>query len=169
MIRSAAVMKYIACVIAILAAYLIQDAPHLLPEVFGGKPILTAALAIVLAAFEKEIPAVILGALCGYFADGCTFGYYTAALTVTGYAVSMTMQSYGKVTLSTLMPAATVSVAAVVCGQFLTGFVFMGYDSAPSFFIAHYLSRIIYTLAFVPVFFSFFRRKRNRQNSGKWK
>ena len=57
--------RYLAYALEILIFCVLQDTPKLMPEIFGAKPLLLAALALSIAAFENKIPSLVFGALCG--------------------------------------------------------------------------------------------------------
>lgn len=150
------VVKYITFSIEILLALIIQSTPYLLPEVFGGKAILLVPLAFSIAVFEEEIPAVIFGAVCGLLIDSGysgPIGFYAITLAITCYIISFLMANYVRTNLLTAMLTALAAVPVVIFLQFIFYYLLMEYDDAWGFFARHYISRIIYTLAFMPVFY----------------
>ncbi|MBQ2093269.1 MAG: rod shape-determining protein MreD, partial [Ruminococcus sp.] len=62
----------------------------LMPETFGGRPLLLAAAALSVSACADTPTSVICGALCGALADIFSsggIGFYAIALSLCGYAI----------------------------------------------------------------------------------
>ncbi len=150
------VVKYTAFCLEILLCYIIQSTPGLTLEVFGGRPVLMIPIAMTVAVFEGEIPSIIFGVICGLMADSGysgPMGYYAIMLSVLCYIVSILMENYIRTNLLTAVLIGVISIPIIIVGQFLLFYVVMGYGYAMEYFVAHYISRIIYTFAFVPVFY----------------
>lgn len=153
-------VKYTAYILEIIIVYILQATPGLIPEVFGGKPILLIPVAMTISVFERDIPAVVLGVGCGLIADigySGAVGYYGITLAILSFIVSNLMENYIKTNMLTIILIATVSIPVIIFLQFVFYYVFMGYTNIWTFFARHYISRIIYTWAFTPVFFMFNR------------
>ena len=78
-------------------------------------------------------------------------GYYAIALAILCYTVSVLMANYIHTNLLTIMIISTLSIPLIIAGQFLMFYIAAGYQNAGEYFTAHYISRIVYTWAFVPV------------------
>lgn len=149
-------VKYSAFTIEMLLCYIIQSTPGLCIPLFGGKPILLIPLALSIAVFEDEIPAIIFGLLCGLLADSGysgAMGFYAICLSVLCFIASILMENYIRTNLLTTFIIGSIAVPVIIILQFLLFYVAMGYGSAWEYFLSHYLSRIIYTWVFVPVFY----------------
>ncbi len=152
------VVKYIIFSLEIIIAFVLQNTPYLLPEVYGGKAVLLIPLALSIAMFEPPVPSVIFGAVCGLIADGGyggTMGYYAILIAILCYITSLLVENYIRQSLLTVMLIALVGIPIILFGQFAFYYLFMGYSNPWDFFIQHYLSRMVYTLVFVPLFFGF--------------
>ncbi len=150
------VVKYTAFSLEILLSYIIQSTPGLTLEVFGGRPVLMLPIAMTVAIFEGEIPAIVFGVICGLMADSGysgPMGYYAIMLAILCYIVSILMENYIRTNLLTAVLIGAVSIPVIIVVQFLLFYVAMGYGYAWEYFAAHYISRIIYTFAFVPVYY----------------
>ena len=150
------IVKYTAYAVEIILALVWQVTPYLLPEVFGGKAVLLLPLAISIAVFEPEIPSLIFALVCGLLTDcsyGGAIGFYAIALLLLCYPVSILNTHYIRTSLFTVMLVALVGIPLILFLQFLFYYVFAGYPDAGVFFFRHYLSRILYTIAFMPVFY----------------
>lgn len=149
-------VKYTAFSLEILICYILQSNSSLTLEVFGGRPVLMIPAALTIAIFEGEIPAIVFGVICGLLADlgySGPMGFYAIMLMILCYTVSILMENYIRTNLLTAVLAGAVSIPVIIILQFILYYVFMGYGDAVEYFLAHYLSRIIYTFAMVPVFY----------------
>lgn len=149
-------VKYAAFSLEILICYIIQSNSTLSLEVFGGRPILMIPVAMTIAIFEGEIPAIIFGLICGLLADlgyNGPMGFYAISIMILCYIVSILMENYIKTNLLTAVLAGAVSIPLIIILQFVLFYVLMGYSDVFEYFIKHYISRIIYTFVFVPVFY----------------
>ena len=79
----------------IILLYVLGTTPNLLPEIFGAKPTLLLCVALTAAIFEREIPAMVIGMICGILTDlgySNGIGLFTISLTVicfiVGYAAN---------------------------------------------------------------------------------
>ncbi len=150
-------VKYITFLLEIVLCYIIQTTPGIMPEVFGGRPILLLPLALTFSVFEDEIPAIFWGVLCGLLSDtnySGPVGYYAIMLAVLCYTVSILMGNYIHTNLLTVMIIATISMPVIIFGQFILFYVAAGYDYVWEYFSVHYISRIVYTWAFTPVMYA---------------
>lgn len=150
------IVRYTAFSIEILIFYIIQCTPGLSLEVFGGRPVLLLPLAMTIAVFEGEIPAIIFGVVCGLMIDAGysgPVGFYAVTMSVLCFIVSVLMENYIRTNLLTAFIIGTIAVPVIIFLQFLLFYVLMGYDDVWGYFLSHYVSRIIYTWAFVPVFY----------------
>ncbi len=150
------VIRYVLYGFEILLALLVQVTPYVLPEIYGGKAVLLLPLTLSFAVFEKEIPAMVLAVVCGLLTD-CSYsgalGFYVIAFVIMSFTISNLYDQYIRRSLLTVMMMAVVAVPLIIVLQFLFYYVLAGYSHGGMFFVRHYLSRILYTLAFVPVFF----------------
>lgn len=63
------VIRYFAYSIELLVLFIIQETPGLIPAVFGARPILLIPVAVSIAMFENELPAMFFGLAFGLFLD----------------------------------------------------------------------------------------------------
>ncbi len=150
------VVKYIAYAVEAVLVFVLQTTPYLLPEVFGGKGIILLPLAVSIAVFEPDIPAMIFAVVCGFLAD-CSYsgavGFYTIMLVIMCFIVSTLTKNYIRTNLLTTMLAAFIGIPLIIFLQFVFYYLLAGYTDGWSFFVRHYIPRIIYTLAFMPVMY----------------
>ena len=150
------ILRYSAYAVELLFAFVLQTTPYFLPSMFGEKAVLLIPLAISAAVFERDIPAVIFGALCGVFADlsySGTMGFFGIFLVIISYIASRLMTDYIKTNMISVMTVGTVGVILVLTAHFLFYCVFAGYTGLWTIFSCRYLIRILYTVAFIPLFY----------------
>ena len=149
-------VKYTAFSLEILICCILQSNSSLTLEVFGGRPVLMIPIALTIAIFEGEVPAIVFGIICGLLADtgyNGPMGFYAIMLMILCYTVSILMENYIRTNLLTALLAGAVSIPVILTLQFILFYVLMGYGDVLEFFLAHYVSRILYTFALVPVFY----------------
>lgn len=149
-------VKYTAFSLELLLCFVIQSIPALTLEVFGGRPVLMLPIALTIAIFEGEIPSIAFGVAAGLLADSGysgPVGYYAIMLAIACYIISILMENYIRTNLLTAVIIGAISVPVIITGQFLLFYVLMGYGNELNYYLTHYVSKIIYTFAFIPVFY----------------
>lgn len=147
---------YFAYGLEILIFYIFQGTPRLIPEIFGSKPLLLLPVAFAIASLENEIPCAVIGAVCGILTDlgtGGRVGYFAILMTLICFFEAYIMKRYivpGAVTAAVFSGGATVFL---VCVYFLIFFVMAGVENSGVYFVNHYISRIVYTLALTVPFY----------------
>ena len=135
-------------------AFALQATPYLLPDVFGEKAVVLIPLALSVSLFEDESISVIFGAFCGLLADFAfqgSIGLFAVSLTIICYIISA-LSKYIKVTFPSALTVNCLAVLLIMLLHFVLYFAFSGYNYIMQFFLTHYMTRILYTLAFVPLF-----------------
>ena len=136
-------------------AFALQATPYLMPELFGEKAVLLLPLALSVAFFEEESIAVIMGAFCGVLADFAfdgSIGLFAVSLTILCYVISLLSRRYIKISFLSAVLAGCFLTVLIMLIHFVLYFAFSGYNYIMQFFFMHYITRILYTLAFVPFF-----------------
>lgn len=142
------VVRYFAFGIEILILFILQSTPNLIPEVFGGRPLLLISAAITIAYFEPEIPAMFFGIACGVLLDlggGDNIGYYTIMLGVICFLLGWIFRDYMVISFFNATAFSAVIITGVICINFLFFYIFAGKGEAGMYFVQHYISRIVYT------------------------
>lgn len=148
--------KYLAYALEVVLLYVLQDTPKLLPQLWGGKPLLLVVLALAIAANENQIPSMVFGAVCGVLTDisGGGVGYFGIALTLVCYAESEIFKKYLVVSLWSVLVYAFAAVCVIVGVYFVIFRLLAGIDGAGELFVSHYISRMVYTAVFIiPLYF----------------
>lgn len=156
--------KYLAYVLEVVILYVLQDTPNLIPQLWGGKPLLLAVLALAIAANENQIPSTVIGAVCGVLTDisGGGIGYFSIVLTLVCFLESEIFKKYLVVSFWSVLVYAFAAVLVIVGVYFVIFRLLAGIDGAGELFVSHYLSRMLYTtVCIIPLYFlnSFLYRK----------
>lgn len=150
------IFRYIAYSLEILIIYVLQGTPFLIPEIFGGRPLLLIPVALTIAFFENEVTAMFFGLGCGVLLDvgmGGNLGFYTITMTLAGFIIGNIFRDYMVVNFMNAMAFCGAFCAGLICLYFLFFYIFAGRNEVGYYFVNHYLSRIIYTIVVSPVFY----------------
>lgn len=149
--------RCIAYAVLIILLYVLQDTPYLLPEIFGGKPMLLSAFAFTVATKEKRIPSLIIGAVCGILTDASlngNVGFFAIALTLLCYFEAYFFETFFASSFGSAMIASSAATVIVICLYFLLTLLFNSVADWGALFVSRYISRIIYTiLTEIPLYF----------------
>ena len=147
-------LKYILYFLEAVFAFALQATPYLLPEIFGEKAAALLPLAVSVSLLEEESNAVIFGAFCGLLADFAfsgSVGYFAISFTIICFILSV-LSGYIKISFLSELAAGCIAVLLILLLYFVLYFAFSGYNGIMQFFLTHYITRILYTLAFMPLF-----------------
>lgn len=147
--------KYLAYALEVVVLYVLQDTPNLLPQIFGGKPLLLVVLALSIAARENQIPSTVFGAVCGVLTDisGGGIGYFGIMLTLVCYFEAELFKKYIVVSFRMVLLYAVAASAVLVGLYFVIFRMLAGVEGAGELFVSHYLSRMVYTaVCVVPLY-----------------
>lgn len=150
------VFRYIAYAIEIILLFVIQTTPNFLPEIAGSKGILLIPTALTIAFFEEEIPALFFGLGCGVVIDlsaSNNIGFYAFTLTLVCFVVSRIFRDYMVVSFLNSFAFSAVISMVLILVYFLFFYVIAGKPEPGYYFVHHYISKIIYTICFAPVFY----------------
>ncbi len=153
-------LRYVAYVLEIIILYALSGTPGFMPSIFGTKPLLLLPVAITIAVFESEIPAMIFGLICGSLCDiGFTdrIGFYTIALTILCFAFGYCARNFFVTNFLNAMVIGCITISVLLTVHFLIYWAAADIASPMLHFAKHYLVRIFYTLLFLPPLFWFNR------------
>lgn len=149
-------LRYITYAIEIIVLYVFSGIPGFLPSILGSKPLLLLPVAVTIAVFENEVPAMFFGLACGVLCDigfSDRIGFYTIALTVLCFFFGYCARNFFVTNFANAMAIGGVTVVVLICLHFL---IFFGGSDMPNLgghFLRHYLTRILYTAIFLPPLF----------------
>ncbi|MBQ9673518.1 MAG: rod shape-determining protein MreD [Ruminococcus sp.] len=140
----------------ILVFFILQGVPNLIPEIYGGKPILLIPIAITISCSESEVTAMFFGLACGAmldFGNGVHIGFYTFALTILCFFIGYSFENFFNRNLLLVLVISIVAIPLLVSGEFLFGYIINGYGNAGYYYVHHCLSIMAYTFLTTPVFY----------------
>lgn len=150
------ILKYGAYALMALLLFRLQSIPGLL-EIGGVRPLPLAALAVLVATMERELPGVLFCIFCGYLCDLYTIapmGYYMFFLTVLGLICGLVIRNYLQPSLSIL--AGAVLITAFFCRVvlFLFRYSLAGVAGAAPVLLRYDLPHAVYSAVLaVPLYY----------------
>lgn len=154
--RRFTVFRFIAYSLELLLLFVLQTTPSLLPEIYGGKPLLMIPAVLTIAFMEEQIPAMFFGLAGGALLDfgySDTLGYYTIMLTIICFVISFIFRDYMVVSFLNAMGFTALITAALVSLYFIF-FIALAGKGGLMYYVSHYISRIVYTIVCtVPLYF----------------
>lgn len=149
------ILRYILYGIELLVLFILQGTPNLVPGLFGGRPNLLLPAVLTIAMFEPRNPALIFGAVGGLLTDisGGVTGFFAIVLTLLCYFTSHLTNEIIRTSFLTAVLITLIAIPSVFGLHFLFFYVFQGYGETGYFFMNHYIPRIIYTVAIMPILY----------------
>lgn len=155
--RTNSFFRYLAYVLELVLLFVLTTTPRLMPELFGAKPALTVCVALTVAVYEREIPAMIFGMLAGILTDlGYTnnIGLFTISLTVICFIVGYAANNLIVAKFLNFLLYAAVAVGFLFMLYFLVRFVIPGIEDIWLYFNEHLVSRMVQTYLWsIPFYF----------------
>ena len=148
--------RYLAYSLEMILLFILGTTPNFLPEIFGATPCLLLSLAMAIAVFEAEVPAMFFGLFCGLLTDigfSNSVGLFTVMMTIVCFILGFCANNIITIKFWNFMLIATVVIAGVLSLHFVFEFVIKGYDNMGVYFVNHYISRIVQTVLCVVVLF----------------
>ena len=149
--------RYLTYIIELIAAYVLSTTPGLMPDLFGAKPTLVICVALTVAVYEREIPAMIFGMIAGALADlghSNSIGLFTVLLTVICFIVGYAANNLIVATFLNFLLYAAVATGILFLLYFTMDFILVGIEDAWTYFTAHLLSRMIQPFVYaIPFYF----------------
>ena len=150
------ILRYTSYGIEVLLFYILQGVPNLIPEIFGGRPLLLIPLAICIACFEEEIPAMAFGVACGVMMDigtGTHIGFYTITMTIICFFLGYFSDNYFNTKLLSVLALAVIIIPVLISMEFLFFYILKGYEGVGYYYLHHTLATAGYTFVTTPVFY----------------
>ena len=150
------IFRYIAYALEIILLFIIQTTPGFLPIIAGSKGILLIPAVLTIAFFEEEVPALFFGLAGGVVLDlsaSNNVGFYAFILTLVCFVVSRIFRDYMVVSFLNSLAFSALIITVIILVYFLFFYVMAGKPEAGYYFTHHYISKIIYTICFVPIFY----------------
>ena len=138
------ILKYGAYALLAVALFRLQSIPGLL-EIGGVRPLPVAALAILVATMERELPGVLFCIFCGYLCDlysVAPMGFYMLFLTILGLAAGLIIRNYLQSSLPIIMLAGVTGAAPVLLRYDLPHAVYSAVLAVPLYYPVRALHRM---------------------------
>ena len=149
--------RYLAYALEMVLMFVLCTTPGIMPNLFGAKPALLVCVALTIAVFEREIPAMIFGMTAGVLTDlgySDSIGLFTISLTVICFIVGYAANNLIVAKFLNYLLYAAVAVGLLYMLYFLVRFIIPGAEEPWSYFTGHILSRMIQTFVFsIPFYF----------------
>ena len=146
--KTASVFRYLAYTIEIILVYILTTTPRLLPEFFGAKPCLLLCCVVTIAIFEREIPSMVFGIVCGVLIDlgySNSIGVFTITLTLLCFVIGYAANNLIRANFSNFIICSFLVTASVFMLYFLFEYVFKGYPQPWVYFSKSLISRMAQT------------------------
>lgn len=151
------IYRYLAYSIEILLLFILGTTPSFLPEIYGATPCLLISLAITIAVFEAEVPAMIFGLVCGALTDlgySNSIGIYTVLLTIFCFIIGFCANNIITIKFWNILLIALFVCALTISLHFVFAHLIHSYSDMGTYFVNHYISRIVQTfVCVIPLFF----------------
>ena len=155
--RANSFFRYLAYALELIGAFVLSTTPGLMPELFGGKPALTLCVALTVAVYEREIPAMIVGMAGGILADlgySNSIGLFTISLTVVCFVVGYAANNLIVAKFLNFLLYAAVATGLLFMLYYWVRIVLPGTEDGWTYFTGHILSRMAQTFLYaIPLYF----------------
>ncbi|MDD6174857.1 MAG: rod shape-determining protein MreD [Firmicutes bacterium] len=154
------VFRWILYFLELIAVYVLQTTPGIIPAVSGARPVLLIPAALTIAMFEGDIGGMAVGIAAGLLIDmggSDILGFHAIVLAILCFVLgSMTMQIF-RTNLLVALLAAVVAVPVVIVLQWVFFYILPGYGDLQYVFLGSILPKMVYTFAVTPLFYLFNR------------
>ena len=151
------VYRYLAYSLEVLLLFILGTTPSILPEIYGSTPCLLVSLAITIAVFENEVPAMFFGLVCGMLTDlgySNRIGVYTVLLTIVCFIIGFCANNIISINFWNVLLIAFLVSSATISLHFVFEHLIHSLSDMGSYFVNHYISRMVQTfLCVIPLFF----------------
>lgn len=157
MMKNMKFFRYLAFSLEMILLFILGTTPNVMPEIFGSTPCLLLSLAMAIAVFEAEVPAMFFGLLSGLLTDigfSNSVGIFTVSMTIVCFTLGFCANNIITIKFWNVMLISALVISAVLSLHFVFEYVIRGYSDMGVYFVNHYISRIVQTiLCVIPLFF----------------
>ena len=144
------VFRWILYFLELIAVYVLQTTPGIIPAVSGARPVLLIPAALTIAMFEGDIGGMTVGIAAGLLIDmggSDILGFHAIVLAILCFVLgSMTMQIF-RTNLLVALLASFVAVPVVIVLQWVFFYILPGYGDLQYVFLGSLLPKMVYTFA----------------------
>lgn len=157
MMKKLVFFRYLCYSLQILVLFILGCTPNLMPQIFGSSACYLLPVAITIAVFEPEIPAMFFGMACGILTDlgfSNSIGTFTIGLTIICFVLGFCANNFITANFVNVMISAVVAITVLISIHFVVVYIVPGFAFAGQYFVNHYISRIVQTIVCtVPLYF----------------
>lgn len=153
-------VRFFAYAIELLALFVLQETPGLIPAVFSSRPVLVLPAVLSIAMFEGETVSMAFGIAGGLLIDfgfGSVLGFHALLLAAGCYLISLITANLFQTNFLTALLLTAAAAAAVFLLQWVFFFALSGYAHVGYALSAHYFPMFCYTVAIMPLTYYFNR------------
>jgi len=154
--RATGFFRYLSYAMEITVAFILGNTPGLLPELFGAKPTLLLCAALTIALYEREIPAMIIGAICGSLIDlgySNSIGFFAISLTVICFVVGYAANNLIVANFPNFIIYSVIAIGGLFTLYFMINFVWAGIADSWVYYTDHIISRMAQTFIYSILFY----------------
>lgn len=141
---------------ALIFAVAVFSESGFVPSLFSVSPLLMVPLTVIIALYEKSIPGMAFGILCGALWDltaATPDGFYTVLLATAGFVCGSLSAFFVRTNLLSSLLLTFLTAGGCNLAHWGLFFLRKGYDGAFEVLFSYYLPGAVYTLAFGAIFY----------------
>jgi len=145
----------------IFAAAIIQTAPRLLPELFGGRVFLLIPVVVSICMFQSVFSGAAAGILAGAVWDisaGTPDGFLALLFGAAGFGIAFLSQKYIKNNIKTALLFSAAASLVFIASRIFFNLFYFNFTDTVYFFLSVYWPSFILTMAVSPFVYWFIRR-----------
>lgn len=156
-------------IIEFFVLYSMQQTPGLIPELFGGRPVIIIPLFFSISLLEGNYLSVAWGLISGLVLDVSLGGYIGVQIVIMGilgYLIGKIRENVFEVNIFTFFAVSFIATPLIVILRFYINYIVPKFGYSDIAFYKHIVPCIIYTFAISPIVYlfnkpiSFFVRKK---------
>ncbi|MDR1628165.1 MAG: hypothetical protein LBR79_05270 [Oscillospiraceae bacterium] len=150
------IIRWLIYLLEIILFYVLERNCGLIPEIFGGRPIILIPVFISIAIFEKEYVSMFFGIIIGAFLDVSISGFIgsqTAFLFILGYILGVLFTYFIDLNFLAFFLTSLIMIPVIIGYRFLFFYIIPGFDNIPYAFLHHLVPSVVYTAVISPVIY----------------
>ena len=147
------IIRWFIYLFEIIFFYVLERDCNLIPEIFGGRPLILIVVFLAVAIFEREYASMFFGITVGFLLDvsiGNFIGIHTILLFILGYTLGVLFTYFISINLFTFSLTSLIFIPLILLYRFLFFYIIPGFDNAKYAFLYHLLPSIVYTMIISP-------------------
>ncbi len=148
------VARWFVYFLEIVFLYALERSYNLIPEVFGGRPLILIPAFITIAIFEKEYASMVFGIIIGCFLDvsiGNFVGIQAIFLFIIGYILGVLFTYFVNLNFVTFFFTSLIIIPLTFGYRFLFFYIIPGFNNVQYALLYHLVPSVCYTVVISPV------------------